>query len=245
VVAGGDGTIGAAVAAVAGSAVPLGILPLGTLNHFARDLGLPLELEQAVDVVADGHVRQVDVAEINGQAFVNNSSVGLYPFMVAQRNAEQRRTGRGKLLATLPAALRALRGATWHHLDIVADGRRTRVRTPCLFVGNNPYETDLAGFGTRKALDRGELCVHVVRQQTRLGVLTLPFRIALGLADPARDVETFRAAELEVTSRQRHLRVSRDGEIAIVPTPLRYRSRPGALRVFAPRPRPATAGATG
>ncbi len=235
VVAGGDGTIGAAVAAVAGSDIPLGILPLGTLNHFARDLGLPLDLDKAVAVVAEGFVRRVDVVELNGRLFVNNSSVGLYPFMVAQRDAEQKRTGRSKFLATLPAALRALLGASWHRLDIVAAGERKSVRTPCLFIGNNPYETGLASFGTRKALDRGELSIHVVRQQTRLGILLLPFRIALGLVDPSRDVETFSAADLEVNSRRRHLRVSLDGEIATLQTPLRYRSRPKALCVFAPR----------
>ncbi len=241
VVGGGDGTISAAVAGLAGTDVPLGILPLGTLNHFAKDLGLPLDVGKAAEVVADGFMRRVDVADLNGHVFVNNSSVGLYPFMVAQRDAEQRRTGGGKLRTTLPAAFRALLAGPMHRLNIVAAGHRKQVRTPCLFVGNNAYETDLASFGTRKTLDGGALSVHVVRQQTRLGVLLLPFKIALGLADPARDVETFHAADLEITSHQRQLRVSLDGEIATLPTPFRYRIRPKALCVIVPRPQPAAA----
>ncbi len=240
VAAGGDGTISAVAGALAGSDVPLGIVAMGTLNHFARDLGLPLEVKQAAAVIAAGRTRQVDVAELNGRVFVNNSSVGLYPFMVARRT-EQQRHGLGKALATLPATLQTLLGASWHRLGIAAAGERKAVRTPCIFVGNNAYETGLADFGSRKSLERGELDVQVIKQQTRLGLLLLPFKIALGLADPARDVQAFRCAELELTSRSPRLRVSLDGEIATLSSPLRYRSRPGALRVLA-EPRPAAAG---
>lgn len=234
-VAGGDGTISAAAGVLAGTEVPLGILPLGTLNHFAKDLGLPLELEAAAGVIAAGHTRQIDVAEVNGRVFVNNSSIGLYPFMVARRNAFQRLRGVGKLLATIPALLQTLRGASWHRLEIAAAGHRMRVRTPCIFVGNNPYQVDLTAFGSRARLDTGELDIRVIRQQSRLGVLLLPFKIALGWVHPERDVQTFHDADLEIASRRhrrRPLRVSLDGEIMRMETPLRYHSRPAALRVL-------------
>lgn len=241
VVAGGDGTISAAAGELAGKDVPLGILPMGTLNHFARDLGLPRDIEGAAGVIAAGHTRLVDVAELNGRVFVNNSSIGLYPFMVDRRNAHQRQRGISKLLATLPAMLETLRHASWHRLEIAASGERQRVRTPCIFVGNNPYETRLATFGGRARLDCGELDVHVIRQQSRLGVLLLPFKIALGIVNRERDVQTFCTDELEIHShRRRSLRVSLDGEISRMRTPLRYRSRPGALRVLCgPPPIPA------
>ena len=136
-VAGGDGTISAAAGVLAGTEVPFGILPLGTLNHFAKDLALPLDLDGAAGVIAAGHTRQIDVAEVNGRVFVNNSSVGLYPFMVARRNAYQRLRGVGKMLATIPALLQTLRSASWHRLQIAAAGHHLLVRTPCIFVGNN------------------------------------------------------------------------------------------------------------
>src|SRR3954469_13335443 len=79
IVGGGDGTIGAAASALVGSDTRLGILPLGTLNHFARDLGLPAKLEEAAAVIAAGRERRVDVAEMNGRTFINNSAIGLYP----------------------------------------------------------------------------------------------------------------------------------------------------------------------
>ena len=231
-VAGGDGTISAAASAFAGTDLPLGILPLGTLNHFAKDLGLPLDIEAAAGIIAAGRTRKVDVADLNGRVFVNNSSVGLYPFMVARRNAHQRRSGTRKLLATFPALLETLSAAAWHRLEIAAAGHHQRVRTPCIFVGNNPYEVGLAAFGSRIRLDRGELDIHVIRQQSRLGILLLPLKVALGIVDRERDVEVLRSTGLEIVSRRRSLRVSLDGEIIQMETPLRYRSRPGALRVF-------------
>jgi diacylglycerol kinase family enzyme len=233
VVAGGDGTINAAASALAGSDRPLGIIPMGTLNHFAKDLGLPLDMEGAVKTIAAGKTRLVDVAELNGRVFVNNSSVGLYPFMVARRNEHQRRHGLGKFLAMVPAAIQTLLGTSWHRIRIEASGERQLVRTPCVFVGNNVYEVGLPALGSRARLDRGELDVHVVKQQTRLGLLLLPFKIALMRTDPERDVQTFRGGTVTMTSNARRLRVSLDGEIETIETPLRYRSRPGALRVFA------------
>ena len=243
VVAGGDGSISAAAAELAGSDLPLGILAFGTLNHFAKDLGLPLDLDAAVQVIAAQQTRRIDVGRLNDRVFVNNSSVGLYPFMVASRNDGQRRFGLSKLAATLPALARTLLGASWHRLDIVLAGERQRVRTPCVFVGNNRYATDIATFGTRDRLDSGQLCVFVVRGQTRLGLLLLPFRIALHLADRSRDVETFSAAGVEIFSRRKHLHVSLDGEIAAMQTPLRYACQPGALCVLAPPPAVAVAAA--
>lgn len=232
-VAGGDGTISAAAGALAGTNLPLGILPMGTLNHFAKDLGLPLEVEAAAAVIAAGKTRKVDVAELNGRVFVNNSSIGLYPFMVQRRNAHQQRHGIGKMLATLPALVETLRRASWHRLDIAAAGERQRIRTPCVFVGNNCYEVGLKALGSRACLVDGELDIHVVRQQSRLGVLLLPFKIALGIVDPERDVQTFRSRDLEIVSRrQRWMRVSLDGEVVRMATPLRYRSRPYSLEVF-------------
>ena len=236
-VAGGDGTVSAVAGVLAGTDLPLGILPTGTLNHFAKDLGLPLEIDAAAGIIAAGNARKVDVAELNGRVFVNNSSVGLYPFMVDRRNVHQNRQRVGKLLATLPAMLETLSGTSWHWLRISAAGERETIRTPCIFIGNNSYEVELKKLGRRTRLDGGELDVHVVRQQTRLGVLLLPLKIALGIVKES-DVQTFRSTELEiVTRRRRSLRVSLDGEVVRVETPLRYRSRPAALNVFcSPQP---------
>ena len=108
VAAGGDGTVSAVAANVAGTGIPLGVLPLGTLNHFARDLGLPFDVEEAVRVLKSGRAIAVDTGEVNGHTFMNNSSIGLYPRLVRYRNQQQHRLGRGKWSALLRATLTVL-----------------------------------------------------------------------------------------------------------------------------------------
>jgi YegS/Rv2252/BmrU family lipid kinase len=232
VIGGGDGTLSSVASAITGTNVVLGVLPLGTLNHFARDIGLPSDLEAAMDVIAAGHVRKIDVAEVNGRVFLNNSSIGIYPFLVAERTAEQKRLGVGKLAALGPALIRTLKASSWKRVRISIDDKGREQRTLCVFVGNNFY--DLSKLGHRSSLTSGELCVYVVKQQSWLGLALLPFKVAFGLIDPVHDVELFRVQSLEIRARRQHMRIAMDGETVEATTPLRYRIRPGALRVLAP-----------
>jgi diacylglycerol kinase family enzyme len=232
IVGGGDGTVGSVAGLVAGTGIALGILPLGTLNHFARDLHIPQDVESVAALVAGGHRREVDIAEVNGRAFVNNSSIGIYPFLVAQRAVWQKRHGLGKLAALSRAVLRLFRRSSWQTVTVVTGSDRRQVRTPCVFIGNNLY--DLEALGRRPNLDRGTLCIYIVKPQTWLGLIALPFKVALGLADPTRDVEFLCVPEAEIRSRHGHLRVALDGEAVKLAPPLHYRIRPLALSVFAP-----------
>ena len=128
VVAGGDGTVGTAAAALAGTGRALGIIPLGTLNHFARDAGIPGDAGQAVATIVHGRRKTVDLAEVNGRIFVNNSAVGLYPDMVRFRDQTQARTGHSKRSAMLSASLRALR--SFHRRRLwISDRRSSRRRS--------------------------------------------------------------------------------------------------------------------
>src|SRR5207245_3348295 len=106
---GGDGTISCVAGVLAHSNVPLGILPMGTLNHFARDLDIPTNIEGAVKIIAAGQVKTIDLARVNNRIFINNSSIGLHPQVIRDRDEQRLRLGRGKLLATLIATLNALR----------------------------------------------------------------------------------------------------------------------------------------
>ena len=90
IVGGDDGSISAVVGAIAGSETVLGVVPLGTLNHLARDLGVPFNIEKAAAIISDGHERQIDVAELNGRTFVNSNALGLYPLMVVDRDAQEK-----------------------------------------------------------------------------------------------------------------------------------------------------------
>lgn len=157
VVGGGDGSVRTVAGAVAGSDIPVGILPLGTLNHFARDLGLPLDLEQAVATVASGISRRVDLGEVNGRVFINNSSVGIYPYMVLDRERRRSRSGLPKWTAMAFALVRGLWRFPRRRLTVHAQDSVAAYRTPCLFVGNNRYDLDFLSVGRRETLDAGDI----------------------------------------------------------------------------------------
>jgi diacylglycerol kinase family enzyme len=235
-VAGGDGTVGAVASALAGTGIPLGVLALGTLNHFAKDLGIPLELPAAVAMIGDGHVRSVDVADVNGQVFVNNSSIGLYPYMVLDRERRRSRHGQAKWAATVLAAFRTLRYLPVRRLSVRAGGWDEPCRTPCVFVGNNQYRLAGPALGTRERLDEGRLSLYVAPSQSRSALLLLAMRSALGLVDEKHDLRVLQADCVEIGSRTSRLLVSLDGEVAVLRPPLTYRLRPSALTVFSPLP---------
>jgi diacylglycerol kinase family enzyme len=234
VAGGGDGTISSAAGHLAGTGRPLGILPLGTLNHLARDAGIPTDLDAALAIIARGHVRPVDVAEVNGRVFVNNSSVGLYPSMVRLREVERERTGRSKRLAMLSASMHSLRSFRRHRLWISTQGFDVPVRTPLLFVGNNRYSVNLLALGTRDTLDGGELCLYAIRARSRAHLLWAGLRGVFGRLEQQRDFVTAYVQEAEISSDRAALIVSADGETVQMRTPLRYRIRPGALKLIVP-----------
>ena len=234
IVGGGDGSVSAAAQPLAGSSAVLGILPLGTLNHFARDLGIPPELEKAAELIANGRTRAVDVAEVNGRVFVNNSAIGLYPLMVVDRESQQHRLGRSKRLAMLVASLRTLGRFHDQRLTLTSGDGRSAIDTPLLFVGNNDYRLALPAAGQRDSLDDGKLCVLVMRKKGVPGFLAATLRALVGLTREDDMVRMDAVSELRVDSRRTQLTLSIDGETCRMKTPLDYRVRPGALKVIAP-----------
>ena len=234
IVGGGDGTVSAAASALAGTRTALGILPLGTLNHFARDLKIGADVEDAAKIIAAGKRTKVDIAEVNGRTFINNSAVGLYPLMVLDRDAQQQRWGRSKRLALAVASVRTLFRFRHQRLALAIDGDKERVDTPLLFVGNNDYRLDLRGAGTRRSITDGHLCVVAMAKNTRRGFLAAVARALLGRARKADLVRTSNVSELRVESHRSKLPITLDGEVAAMSPPLDYRIRPKALTVLAP-----------
>jgi diacylglycerol kinase family enzyme len=234
VVGGGDGTISAAAAALVGTETLLGILPLGTLNHFARDLGIPTDLVEAAKLIAARPERHVDVGEMNEHIFINNSAIGLYPRMVVDRDAQQERLGRSKRVAMVIASLRTLARFNHQRLTLTVNDAKQRVDTPLLFVGNNEYRTDLGAAGRRQSIEDGELSVYVMRKKTRRGFVAATVRALFDRTRPD-DMEKIDGVErLRVGSHRGSLVVSLDGEVVRAIPPLDYRIRKRALRVIAP-----------
>jgi diacylglycerol kinase family enzyme len=210
---------------------------VGTLNHFAKDLGIPLHLAEAAEVIARGAQRAVDLAEVNGEVFINNSSIGVYPYLVLDRERRRAQHKLAKWMAMVPALFRAARHFPRRRLALSSEGWTRPYRTACLLIGNNEYGMEFPTLGRRHDLDRGLLSVYVVKQRRALGFFWMIWRLAFGKVSQARDVESFRPSELEVRTKTSRLPVAMDGEVVFMHPPLYYRSRPGALRVIVPSPR--------
>ena len=233
---GGDGTINAVASHLIGRDETLGVLPLGTLNHFAQALRIPAEPQAAAQVLLDGERTQVDVGEINGRYFLNNSSLGLYPHLVRRRERERAHFGIGKWPALLLATISVLRRYPFFDVRLDVDGTSISRRTPFVFIGNNEYKMSGLQAGQRDRLDAGILSVYVAHRTGRWGLLRLALRVLFGNVREAKDFDIFLATEVSIETRHKRLLVSMDGEVENMDSPFVYRIHPRALNVLVPKP---------
>ncbi len=240
VAGGGDGTINAVASEVVGTNIALGVLPLGTLNHFAKALHLPLNVEEAARVVIAGNAIAVDVGEVNGRIFLNNSSLGLYPSLVRRRDTQQEQLGRGKWAAALWAALTLLRRHAFLRVRLSLNGEGIERRTAIIFIGNNVYQMNGLHVGERERLDAGLLSLYLPHRGGRSGLSMLAIRAIFGCLREAKDFDALSATAIEIETHDKRLLVATDGEVEAMDAPLRYRIRPCALRVVCPKATPIT-----
>lgn len=231
---GGDGTLSAVADVTRQTGTALGILPLGTFNHFARDLGIPLDLEQAVRTAVRGRRALVDVGELNGTCFINNASLGIYPVIVRRRDFQQRQLGRRKFSGMAWAIWSVLRRSPFMRLRIALDGEQRAWRAPFVFIGNNAYRMQGFGIGTRERIDCGELSVYSTPRGSRRALLELALRALFGRLEQSKDFFAMSAAEVQVESSRPRLRVAADGEVRLLQTPLEFRVVPRSLLVMTP-----------
>jgi len=232
---GGDGTINTVASGLAGTGIPLGVLPLGTLNHFAKDLGLPLGLDEAVAVVLGGFTTKVDLGSVNGRCFLNNSSLGLYPRIVRLR-ATRPAHGLRKWIVALWALLKTLERNPVITLTVEADGETTVTRTSIVFIGNNAYTMSGLEAGTRTSLAGARLAIYVVKAGGRPRLMRLAWRMFTGRAQRSGELEVTLTERATISLGGRTVPVALDGEVVTLDLPLEYRIRPGALAVLIPRP---------
>jgi diacylglycerol kinase family enzyme len=240
-VAGGDGTLTLAARSLAGTTTALAVLPGGTLNHFARDLGLPSgDAAACLDIAVRGAARPVDAAVLNGELFLGTSSVGAYVQFVRTR---ERLEGYGlgyRFASALASAW------TWLRLHaftvVVREGERPTDperyhRSPLVFVAVGQRALSLAPIGARIVDGERALQLMIVRTASRMGVIGLAARMAAGGVeraedDPALDVALVPACEVRL--RRPWGRVSMDGELARLRAPLHYRIARDALLAVVP-----------
>lgn len=230
IVGGGDGTLNAAAPGVMQTGLPLGILPLGTANDFARTLGIPATLEQAVQIITDGQLRAVDLGEVNQHLFLNVSSIGFSAELARNLTAEsKKRWGVGGYAL---AALRLLRQSRPFSATLIHEEQRMPIRTVQVSVGNGRFYGGGMTVEARAAPDDGLLDVYSleVRHSWQL-IALLPF-LRRGTQGRWRNVRTFSTTALTIETRRPHY-INADGEI-IGQTPAHFRLIAGAIQVYAP-----------
>jgi diacylglycerol kinase family enzyme len=230
VVGGGDGTLGRAAGVLAKARSALGILPLGTRNHLAAQLGIPDDLGEAARVIAAGRRMRMDLGCAGGRVFINNASVGLYSRLVLAR---EEMPG-PKWLGTIPAAWHVLRRLHAQLLDLSIGGTRRSLRTPLLFIGNNRYALDRGRLGERDSLADGELSFYAVAPRTPVQLLAMALRIVAGRANHGRDFLALTSAPSARLGGTGHVEIALDGEVDHLPLPLEFHSLPQALEVIVP-----------
>jgi diacylglycerol kinase family enzyme len=230
---GGDGTVGTVAAVAADAGIPFGVLPLGTRNHFARDIRVPLDVDGAMRVILAGHTRTVDMGEVNGRRFINNSSIGVYPRLVRMRE-RLRKYGLAKWTAALWALLAVLRRHPFMAVRITADGEPMVRRTPFVFIGNNEYRMEGLAAARRESLSDGVLSLYVMNASGRRSLLWLGWQIVRGRTADLTELERFQVAEAEIELRRSSTHVALDGELLTMREALAYRVIPRALEVFVP-----------
>ncbi|HEU4537631.1 MAG TPA: diacylglycerol kinase family protein [Polyangiaceae bacterium] len=237
---GGDGTLRSVAEAIAGTGKVLGVLPLGTINHFARHLGLPARLDAAVAALEGASPSALGVGEVNGRLFLNNSTVGLYPRVVRARDYLRWRAKLGKWPAMARAAAHVFDGPAGPPLTLAGDGGACTLRSPFVFITNHDFLLGALPL-LEGRVGPDELGVCAAPAETAGERLALAARVATGTLAAGPSVQAFRTRSLAVTGGPPRLHVTLDGEAMTLEAPLLYRVRPGALRVLAPRGAPARA----
>ena len=241
VAAGGDGTINAVAQAVLGSGCAFGVLPQGTFNYFSRAHGIPDDPDAALQLLLNGRPQPVQVGLVNGQVFLVNASLGLYPRLLQDREAWKSQLGRSRLVACIALLATLLRGHRNLRLTLDARGQpgpQQALRTPTLFVGNNPLQLAQLGLPQAQAVQAGALAVVALRPLGRLALLGLALRGALGRLGDADQVIAFGSRALTVHTgwprSPRGVKVATDGEVRRLRGPLQFSLSPQPLHLIRP-----------
>lgn len=235
IVAGGDGTLTAAAMAVAGRDVALGVVPAGTLNHFAHDQRLPMDPAAALEVALDGLPASIDAGSVNDRVFLNTSAVGAYPVYVRTRQRWGPRLG--YYGASVAAAVRTFIRLHSLAVEVEVRGELRRYRSPLVFVGVGERELHRPRLGARRDTGRRELHVLIVRHTTRPRLLWMVLRTLLRGIRPwagENEIESLLVDRCTITLPSGRHWIAVDGEIIPSSSPLRYRYQPDALTVRLP-----------
>jgi len=234
VAAGGDGTVNASVAAIAGSDIPFAVVPLGTFNYFARDIGMPLEPAAAASAILGGTIVPTHVARINHKPFLVNASIGLYVRLIQERERHEARLGRNRVVAVASGLVTALRGHYSMTLEMVVDGKPRTVRTPLVFLGKNYLQLKNLDFDIAAGIAAGQVGVITIEDAGPLTMVAIAWRALIGKPERAEKLNAFCVEKLEIKTRRPLISAVVDGEIMVLKSPLKIEIERNALQVVQP-----------
>ena len=225
-VVGGDGTMSSVANVIAGNKTAMMPLPGGTLNHFTKDLGISQDLDEALSRAVESTPKRIDVARVNGKVFLNNSSIGLYPFAVHVRSHFE--DVLGKWPAAFIGSVRAL--LRYRLYDVTIDSKT--IKTPFIFVGNNDYHLESLDLAGRRKLTGGVLSVYVLKTQSAWQLAAVLLRFVFGRLKSSPDAKLWQTKHVTIHSKRGTIRVTRDGEVEKLATPLEYVIEPESLLII-------------
>ena len=234
VAAGGDGTLNTVATKLMNTEIPMGIFPLGTFNYVARLLHIPLDLLKAAEVIAQGRVRKVHVAQINDHIYLNNASLGLYPLFIQRREIYNRRFGRLALHAYTSALDVLIRDRKELKLEVQIDGKKYPLKTPLIFFGNNQLQLEEMNLRLAKCAELGKVVGVVVAKSDKRYLFKILWQLIRGNLDHAPDVYSFAADNVQIHSKAKKLTLALDGEVVELQPPLNISVRKHALKIMAP-----------
>ena len=239
VAVGGDGTINTVAQAALAQGCPLGVIPQGTFNYFARDHGIPQDAQEAARALVDAQAQPVQVGRLNDRLFLVNGSLGLYPQLLQDREAFKEQLGRRRWVAVLAALVTVFEWRRQLALEIELEGERIAVRTPTLFVGNNRLQLERIGIEAQTVarVGEGRLAAIVLQPIGTWAMLGLALRGAMGRLGEAGQVRSFAFRSVTIRRRSvRRIKVATDGEVHWMRPPLRFEVSPEPLLLMTPQP---------
>jgi diacylglycerol kinase family enzyme len=230
IAAGGDGTVNAVANIVVKLQLPMGVIPAGTLNHFAKDAGIPLDIDEAAKAIVHGSPEKIDYCTVNDHVFINNSSIGTYPTTVLKRDELQPKLG--KWFAATVVTVQALYHVKSTHLQFELNGKSHVFKTPLAFIGNNSYQPEKVGFANRERLTGGDLFLYVVKANRFTALLRLTVSGFLGKKNLRHGFSEMTKDSLRINSSKAKLNVAVDGEVLSLRPPLQYTMHAKSLELY-------------
>ena len=241
VAGGGDGTICGVAQASLGKGKLLGVLPLGTFNYFAKNLGLPLDPEAAARVILNGKAVRASVLDLDGRLVLNNASIGIHPAILLKRRQLYRRWGRNQLNAYLSVFLAAFQRPPRLRVRLATEEGEVVRETPAVMICSNAFQMKTFALAGLECLEAGKFALYVVRMSGRATIFRLGLRVVMRRLRVATDYDAICASDVAIEMlRRRRLRAAVDGELEVLQSPLRFRIAPQELLVLAPQEKTVT-----